>query len=162
MQTDRAQLADAILDLQALGRRLVGRWTTEATHPELPDTVISGSSEFEWLEGEKFLSFRSHYDHPDVPDATSIIGDTDGLHMHYFDSRGVYRLYALTVTADGFTFAMGRHSPAGAFASSDAPFSQRMTYTFDGADQRILAKGQLSHDDVNWDDDLKVTYRRSH
>jgi hypothetical protein len=49
----------------------------------------------EWLEGEQFRVFRSHYDHPEIPDATSIIGDTDGLHMHYFDSRGVYRLFAM-------------------------------------------------------------------
>ena len=39
-------------ELQSLGRRLVGRWTTEATHPALPGTVISGSSQVEWLEGE--------------------------------------------------------------------------------------------------------------
>jgi hypothetical protein len=36
-----------------------------------------------------------------------------------------------------------------------------MTYTFEEADQQILTKGQLSYDDVNWDDDLKVMYRRS-
>jgi hypothetical protein len=148
-------------ELQNLGGRLVGHWTTEATHPEMPGTVIAGSSHFEWLEGKRFLIFRSHYDHTDIPDAISIVGDTDGLHLHYFDSRGVYRLYALTVTADGWAFAMGRHSPAGAFASSDSPFSQRMTYTFDEADQQILAKGQLSYDDVNWDDDLEITYRRT-
>ncbi len=129
--------------------------------PQIPNTVISGSSHFKWLEGEQFLIFRSHYDHPDVPDATSIIGDTDGLHMHYFNSRGVYRLYALKVTADGFAFTIGRHTPAGAFASSDAPFSQRMTYTFDNADQQISGKGQLSYDDVNWDDDPEIMYRRT-
>ena len=89
-------------DLQDLGRRLVGRWTTEATHPAVPRTVISGSSQLEWLEGEQFLVYRTHYDHADFPDAISIIGDTDGLHMHYFDTRGVYRLFTLTVSADGW------------------------------------------------------------
>ena len=148
------------LEFQTLGRRLVGRWTTEATHPQIPDTVISGSSQFEWLEGDQFLIFRSHYDHPDVPDATSIIGDTDGFHMHYFDARGVYRLYAMTVTAEGWVAAMDRHAPSGSFASNDAPFSQRMTYTLE-QDQTMSAKGQLSYDDVNWGDDLEITYRRS-
>src|SRR5438876_4913997 len=66
-------------DLQGLGRRLVGRWATEATHPGLPGAVVRGSSEIEWFEGERFLIYRSRYDHPDIPDSISIIGDTDGL-----------------------------------------------------------------------------------
>ncbi len=56
-------------DLQKLGRRLVGRWTTEATHPGLPGAIVTGSSEIEWLEGEHFLIYRSGYDHPDIPDS---------------------------------------------------------------------------------------------
>lgn len=79
-------------DLSGLGERLVGRWTTEATHPAVPATVVRGWSDIEWLEGERFLIFRSGNDHPDFPDSISIIGDTDGLHMHYFDSRGVHRV----------------------------------------------------------------------
>ena len=54
----------------------------------MPGVVITGSSTFEWLDGERFIIFRSHYEHPDIPDAVSIIGDTDGFRMHYFDSRG--------------------------------------------------------------------------
>src|SRR5437763_12614707 len=113
-------------DLPSLGRRLVGEWTTEATHPAVPGTIIPGASHFEWLEGEQFLIFRTHYDHADFPDAISIIGDTDGLRMNYYDSRGVYRLYEATVAADGWAILMDRRSPAGSFASSDAPFSQRL------------------------------------
>jgi hypothetical protein len=81
--------------------------------------------------------------------------------MHYFDSRGVKRLFELTVADDGWAIAMGRHSDAGAFASSDAPFSQRMTYIFEDADQTMSGKGELSYDDANWDDDLEITYRRA-
>jgi hypothetical protein len=149
-----------VSELQNLGRRLVGDWTTEATHPQMPGVVIAGSSTFEWLDGECFVIFRSHYDHPDIPDAVSIIGDTSGLHMHYFDSRGVYRLFELTMADDGWAIAMGRQSPTGSFASRDAPFSQRMTFGFEHADQRMSGKGQLSYDDVNWDDDLEIMYRR--
>lgn len=148
-------------DLQSLGRRLVGRWTTEGTHPAVPGTVISGSSQVEWLEGERFLIYRTQYEHADFPDAISIIGDTDGLHMHYFDSRGVHRLFELTVADDGWAIVMDRHSHARSFASNDAPFSQRMTYTFEHADQEMSVKGRLSYDDVNWDDDLEITYRRA-
>jgi hypothetical protein len=148
-------------ELQSLGRRLVGDWTSEATHPQMPGVVIAGSSTFEWLDGERFLIFRSHYEHPDIPDAVSIIGDTDGFHMHYFDSRGVYRLYELTILNDGWAIALGRQSPTGSFVSPDAPFSQRITYGFEHADQRMSGKGHLSHDDVNWDDDLEIIYRRT-
>jgi hypothetical protein len=126
----------------------------------MPDVVIVGSSTFEWLDGERFVIFRSHYEHPDLPDAVSILGDTDGLHMHYFDSRGVYRLFTLTTAGDEWTIAMGRDAPTGSFASPDAPFAQRMTYRFEDADQKMSGKGELSHDDVNWDDDLQITYRR--
>ncbi|TMC67718.1 MAG: hypothetical protein E6J18_15505 [Chloroflexi bacterium] len=147
-------------DLQNLGRRLAGRWSTEATHPGLPGAIIRGSSEIDWLEGERFLIYRSSYDHPDIPDSISIIGDTDGLQMHYFDKRGVHRILDVTVTGEGWEMAMDRHSSAGSFASPDAPFSQRITYTFEDEDRTISGKGMLSYDNVNWDDDLQITYRR--
>jgi hypothetical protein len=119
-----SRMSDWIMDseLQQLGRRLVGQWTTEATHPELPGTVISGLSQVEWLEGEQFLIF---------------------------------------LTDDGWAFVMGRESSAGSFASSDAPFPQRMSYTFEHDDQTISGKGQLSYDDVDWNDALEITYRRT-
>ena len=98
---------DMNVDLDNLGRPLVGRWTTEATHPAMPGTVIAGSSHVEWLDGETFLLYGTHYDHPNFPDATSIIGDTDGLQMHYFDTRGVHRLFEVTVSEDGWAIAYG-------------------------------------------------------
>jgi hypothetical protein len=150
-----------VSELHNLGRRLVGHWTTEATHPQMPGVVITGSSTFEWLDGDRFVIFRSHYEHPDFPDAVSIIGDTDGLRMHYFDSRGVYRLFELTTIDDGWAIVMGRHAPARSFASSDAPFAQRMTYSLEHGDQEMSGKGQLSHDDVHWDDDIAIRYRRT-
>jgi hypothetical protein len=50
----------------------------------------TGRPTFEWLEGERFLIWRERADHPDFPDAIVIIGDTDGLQAHSFDSRGVH------------------------------------------------------------------------
>jgi hypothetical protein len=148
-------------DLQSLGKRLVGGWTTEGTHPGLPGTVIHGSSEIEWLEGERFLIYRTRYDHPDIPDGISIIGDTDGLHMHYFDTRGVHRIYDVKVTDEGWEVAMDRDSPAGSFASPDERFSQRTKFTFDDDDRTMTGEGKLSHDNMDWEDDLQITYRRA-
>ena len=137
-------------NLQSLGQRLVGRWTTEATHPGLPVAVIHGSSEIEWLAGERFLIYRTSYDHPDIPDGISII-----------DTRGVHRIYDMKVTDDGWEMAMDRDSPASSFASPDERFSQRMKFTFEDGDWTLTGEGKLSHDDVNWEDDLQITYRRA-
>lgn len=137
-------------DLQSLGRRLVGEWTTEATHPAVPGTVVHGTASVEWLEGERFLILRAREDHPDFPDSVSIIGDTDGLCMHYFDSRGVHRVYEMSMTEDGWETAR------------DAPgFSQRMWFTFADEGNTMTGKAKLSKDHETWNDDLQITYRRA-
>jgi hypothetical protein len=150
------------VDLERLGRRLVGAWTTEATHPEVPGTIVGGTAEVQWLEGERFLVFRSHNDHPDFPDSTSIIGDTDGLQWHYFDSRGVHRILEMRVTDDGWEIARdatGRDAPE---SGRDAPeFSQRLMVTFEDDDNSMAGLAKLSYDGMTWQDDLRITYRRS-
>lgn len=131
-------------------RALVGEWTTEMTHPAYPSTVVHGHSAFELLEGEKFLIVRAHSDHPDFPDSISVIGDTDGLRMHYFDSRGVHRVYEASMTADALEFAR------------DAPgFDQRFTGRFEDDGETISGLWKLSQDNTTWEDDLQITYRRA-
>jgi hypothetical protein len=131
-------------------QRLVGRWATEATHPAFPGTVVSGQATFEWLEDQRFLIQRSHYDHPEIPDAIALIGIIDGkLSMHYFDPRGVHRVFAVDITADTWRFW------------NDAPgFSQRFAGTFTHGGLTITGQSQLSRDGTNWEDDLAITYRR--
>jgi hypothetical protein len=58
--------------------RFIGRWETEGAHPMLPGEAIRGTSTFEWLDGRRFVIWRSHYDHSQIPDAITIIGVTDG------------------------------------------------------------------------------------
>ena len=131
--------------------KLVGTWATEATHPMLPAAEIRGDSTFEWLEGRRFLIQRSHYDHPEIPDAIAIIGLTDEqqLSMHYFDSRGVYRVYEVSLSKGTLRF------------SRDAPeFSQRFALTLSDDGNTIEGQGELSLDGSKWDDDLAITYRR--
>lgn len=134
---------------QALGRRIVGEWTTEATHPALPGTVVQGTASVEWLEGQRFLIFRAQEDHPDFPDAISIIGDIDGLHWHYFDSRGIHRIYEMTMTDDGWEVYGGLPE-----------FSQRLTITFADEDNMMIGKSQISEDRETWKDDLEINYYR--
>lgn len=143
-------MTDAAGDLQTLGRRLIGEWTTEATHPAVPGTVVHGTASVEWLEGERFLIFRARTDHPDFPDSISVIGDTVGLQMHYFDSRGVHRIYEMKVSGDGWEIAR------------DAPeFSQRLWVTFADEDNTMIGKSKVSEDGETWNDDLEINYTRA-
>jgi hypothetical protein len=129
--------------------RLVGSWTTEATHVLMPGVVVHGAAEFEWLEGERFMIHRARNEHPDFPDSISIIGDTDGLRMHYFDSRGVHRIYETRVTENAWEM------------SRDAPqFSQRFEGKFENGGGTIVGLWKLSEDDATFKDDLHITYRR--
>ena len=146
---------------------LLGAWTTEATHPALPGVVVHGTSVMEWLEGERFLIQRSRCDHPDFPDSISIIGSTETdrvddtpppaphagtqsqLSMHYFDSRGVFRVYVTRV--DDRAWHYGRDAPG---------FSQRFTGLFIDGGDTIEGHSQLSRDGIAWDDDLQITFRR--
>lgn len=141
---------------------LLGRWTTEATHPMMPGVVVHGTADVEWLEGEQFLIIRSRTDHPDFPDAMSVIGDDaqdraddkaenhpPALCMHYFDSRGVFRRYE--VSADDKAWRWWRESPG---------FSQRFTGTYADGGNTIIGVSQLRQK-ADWEDDLKITYRRA-
>jgi hypothetical protein len=130
---------------------LVGTWTIEATHPGLPGNVVSGQASFEWLEDQSFLVQRTHYEHPEIPDALAVLGIIDGTPaMHYFDPRGVHRVFALSITAKRWRYW------------NDAPgFSQRFTGAFGERGETITGEAELSRDDgVSWQHDLAISYRR--
>lgn len=131
-------------------QRLVGTWATEATHPGLPGTVVRGQATFEWLDDQRFLIQRSHYDHPQIPDAIAVTGILDGKPtMHYFDPRGVHRVFAVDMTADTWRFW------------NDTPgFAQRFTGVLSDDGNTIEGSGELSRDGSTWQDDLAITYRR--
>src|SRR5678816_1672769 len=77
----------------------IGEWAVEGRHVEFPDTVIRGASVFEWWGDRTFLIHRATLDHPDFPDSIAVMGATQpngGLAQHYFDSRGVHRLFDMT------------------------------------------------------------------
>jgi hypothetical protein len=128
---------------------LIGTWATEAVHP-LAEEVVPGSITFEWLEGGRFLIQRSRNDHELFPDAICVIGPPgagDGLVMEYFDSRGVRRTYGVSLD-DGVLRLWG-----------DFPeFAQRFSATLGGDSFEGL--WQLARTPGDWQDDLKVTYRR--
>lgn len=134
-----------------LGTRLVGSWSTEGSHPLLPGDPITGLATFEWLAGRKFLIWRSHYDHPQIPDAIAVIGWIDDrLLMHYFDHRGVHRTYEVAIEGDRWRYWR-----------DDPGFQQSFTATFDADADTMTGQGRMDRDDAGWEDDLALTFRRS-
>jgi hypothetical protein len=128
---------------------LIGAWDTEAKH-RLVDAVVTGTVTFEWLEGGRFLVQRSHSDHESFPDGICVIGPPEcgeGLVMEYFDSRGVRRTYRTSI--DGGVWHIWRDQPG---------FDQRFTATL-GRDS-FEGSFQLAESPGEWQDDMKVTYRR--
>ena len=94
---------DALSGLEVL----VGAWKTIA-----PGMEAEGRTTFEWLEGGGFLIERSLVSRPEFPNSISIIGATGpdgGLQQHYFDSRGVARVYEMTL--EGGTWTLSREGP---------------------------------------------------
>ena len=69
--------------------RFIGSWETEGAYPMLPGEAIRGTSTFEWLDGHRFVIWRSHYDHPEIPDAITINGATTKARVT--GNRTVYR-----------------------------------------------------------------------
>lgn len=88
----------------------------------LPGESIRGTNILEWLDGQRFEIWRSHYDHPEIPDGITVIGVTDGQpSMHYVDQRGVYRVYAVSLDQASWRYwrnASGRTSRSGSQARS--------------------------------------------
>jgi hypothetical protein len=128
---------------------LIGTWDTEAKHRAV-DEVVRGSVRFEWLEGGHFLVQRSHTDHELFPDGISITGapeDGDGLVMEYFDSRGVRRTYSVSLE-DGIWRIWRDRSG----------FDQRFSATL--GEDHFDGVFQLAETPGDWQDDMKVTYRR--
>jgi hypothetical protein len=130
---------------------LIGDWDFEATHPQLSG-VIHGRATFEWLEGRRFLIWRSTATPGTIPTAIAIIGggDTPGRWpMHYFDERGVTRVYHSSIDQD--VWKMWRDHPG---------FSQRITGSFEDGRRTLRLNGELQEDGP-WKTDLQATYRRT-
>jgi tRNA-Thr(GGU) m(6)t(6)A37 methyltransferase TsaA len=144
--TQTAPASPSVAPLAAL----VGDWEIEATHPAFPSTVVRGRISVEWLEGERFLIHRWRMEHPDFPDSIAVIGAMGGpLALQYFDSRGVHRVYGMSLADD--LWRLWRDDP---------DFRQRFTGRFLDGGATLAGQWELSRDGSTWDDDLQITYRR--
>lgn len=143
----------------------IGNWSVEARFPghELAPSGAAGDgpmarSRFEWALGGRFLLQHTEVPIPGVPDSLAIVAtdlQTGGYTQHYFDSRGVVRLYAMSFA--GGVWTLTRESPD--FSPLD--FRQRFTGTFREDDNTITGAWEKSRDDGEWEHDFALTYRRA-
>jgi hypothetical protein len=92
---------------------LVGEWSMVAEFKDVPPADVGARVVFEWMPGKRFLIERWEVPVPEAPDGIAIIGadpeSKDNFLQHYFDSRGVARVYKMSVS-DG-VWKLWRDSP---------------------------------------------------
>jgi hypothetical protein len=146
-------------DAEAL-EPFVGMWEVEARFPSPDQPVVRGTSTFVWLLGRHFLVQRAQTDHPQAPDSEMVMAlDPDaglpaGYRAHYFDSRGVVRLYEMTF--DGREWTLLRTKPD----FTPLEFAQRFVGTFSDDGATIEGRWETSPDGSGWQFDFALTYRR--
>lgn len=136
----------------------VGEWAVEARFPggqpvEMPPARVR----FEWALDGQFLLQRTEVSVPEVPDSLSIVGvdpGTGGYTQHYFDSRGVARLYAMSL--DGGVWTLARDSAD----FTPLHFRQRFVGTFGADGNTITGAWEQNTDDAGWEHDFHLTYRK--
>jgi hypothetical protein len=128
---------------------LVGEWTMEATPPGGPPWPGQADVSFEWL-ADAYLIQRWTIEMPEAPDGIAILGpDQSGerLVQHYFDSRGIARIYDMSLE-DG-VWKLWRDGD---------DFSQRFTGTFSEDGRRIEGRWEIARDGETWETDFDLTY----
>jgi len=138
---------------------LIGEWEMEAVlgagyfGPGSPaETRGGGRTTFEWLEGRFYLIQRFVVDDPDAPSGIAIIGlgaDPDAFEQHYYDSRGVARLYQMSL--DGGVWKLWREAPG---------FWQRYTGVISDDGNKITGAWEGSPDGRVWKHDFGLTYTK--
>ena len=136
---------------------LIGRWEMEASFaagsfgPGTPATTQRGGlTTFEWLDGRYFLIQRFAVDHPAAPSGIAIIGPGGAagpLEQHYYDSRGVARVYQASL--DGGIWKLWREAPR---------FWQRYSGVVSDDGTVIAGAWEASADGRDWKRDFGLTY----
>ncbi len=136
----------------------IGAWSVEAEFPSPGPGSVRGHTSFDWLLARRFVAQRAGADHPDAPDAHMVIApdrERPGAYLqHYFDSRGVVRLYRMAF--DGRIWTLTRTEPD--FSPLD--FAQRFTGEFSDDGSTIAGRWETSRDGGEWALDFHLTYRR--
>jgi hypothetical protein len=135
---------------------LVGAWAMEAAFPGA-DPVSGGTATFEPILGGAYLLQRTATPDPEVPDGLMVIGSApggEGYIQHYFDSRGVTRVYSMTLHEVQWTLL--RETPD--FSALD--FSQRFVGRFSADGDAIDGQWEARPGSGDWELDFGLRYTR--
>ncbi|MGH9226098.1 MAG: hypothetical protein ACRD2W_20465 [Acidimicrobiales bacterium] len=137
---------------------LVGEWSMAARFDQPPtaDADADARVVFEWLPGEQFLVERWSVPVPETPDGVAIIGldplDEERYLQHSFDSRGVARVYKMTLANNVWTLWRDE--------ADFSPLDIRQRYTASISDdgQQITGSWETCHDGSTWEHDFELSY----
>ncbi len=142
---------------------LIGAWHGVGTVPMEPPLDVSVDARIERLG--RFIVFRTFGEPAEMmPDSISIVGgapDGEPQPMHYYDSRGVERLFLMTV--QGSTWTMWR-APGEDWNGPDGPgFDQRFVGEISADGRTITGRWERRMGDAGdeWELDFPVDYARS-
>jgi hypothetical protein len=132
---------------------LVGEWTQQVTGHGDP----TGTVTFEWALGERYLIERSTLPSP-FPDSLALIEYDEPageFRQHYFDSRGVTRVYRMTLTGSEWTLTRTEAD------FSELSFAQRFVATVSDDGRSIDGRWEQSHDGgATWELDFGLSFER--
>jgi hypothetical protein len=139
---------------------LIGSWRMDAVFPDGrqgPPEDTGARTVFEYGPGSQFVIQRWEVPHPAAPDGIAIItadpASGDFL-QHYFDSRGVVRLYEMTFADGVWTLERTKAD----FSPLD--FSQRWEAELTHGGDTIQGRWLDRMADGGWRDDFALTYTR--
>jgi hypothetical protein len=141
----------ALADLDVL----LGEWDmviSNASFLAAPDETVTGWAEVVPVETGNLVAMRQMVDPAGPPMASWVIGRDSarpGYVVLYTDSRGVSRIYEMTLEGD--SWKLWRNDP---------DFSQRFEATVNGDRSSIAGRWEKCHAAAAWEHDFDVTYSR--
>jgi hypothetical protein len=132
---------------------LVGQWTQQVTGHGDPTGTIT----FEWALGDTYLLQRSTLP-PPFPESLAVIAYDEYVgefRQHYFDSRGVTRVYRMRMVGSQWT--LWRTEPD----FSELSFAQRYTGTIADDGRSVDGRWEQSRDEgKTWELDFELRLER--
>ncbi|QYN17892.1 hypothetical protein [Amycolatopsis sp. DSM 110486] len=136
----------------------LGEWTVSIRFPHAPadQPPPVARSVFERILDGRYLTQRTEVPVPEAPDSYSVVAaHEDGTFtQHYYDARGVSRLYAMTFRDGVWTLLRE------AADFSPLNFRQRFTGTFSADGNRIDGAWEMAMPGKDWKHDFEMHYTR--
>ncbi len=139
---------------------LIGTWRMDAAFPDArqgPPEDTGARTVFEYGPGSQFVIQRWQVPHPAAPDGIAIITADQargGFLQHYFDDRGVVRLYEMSFAAGSWTL----QRTTADFSPLD--FSQRWEAELSPDGATIQGRWLDRTDEGEWSHDFALIYTK--